>query len=121
MASTYTDYDQTSRHYDQTRWAAGMEIILGCVAHSQSPLAEVTLLDAGCGSGNYAQTVLPHVRRVEAIDTSDGMLEVAAAKLAAAESAGKIRFQRASIEQLPFDDETFDAVMINQVLHHLPD
>ena len=70
MASTYTDYNQTSHHYDRTRWAAGTEIILGCVAHSQNPLAEVTMLDAGCGSGNYAQAVLPHVCRVEAIDIS---------------------------------------------------
>jgi ubiquinone/menaquinone biosynthesis C-methylase UbiE len=121
MTSTYTDYNQTSRNYDRTRWAAGVEIILGCVAHSQNSLAEVTMLDAGCGSGNYAQAVLPHIRRVEAIDASDAMLQAAAAKLASAETAGKIRFQRAPVEQLPFDDETFDAVMINQVLHHMPD
>jgi hypothetical protein len=39
MTSTYTDYNQTSRNYDRTRWAAGVEIILGCVAHSQNSLA----------------------------------------------------------------------------------
>jgi SAM-dependent methyltransferase len=50
-----------------------------------------------------------------------GMLEVAAQKLAGERYEGRISFHSARIDELPFEDEFFDGVMINQVLHHLPD
>ncbi len=49
------------------------------------------------------------------------MLSVARAKLADEERAGRIAFHKGSIAELPFADAAFDAVMINQVAHHLPD
>ena len=75
--SSYAPYDKTAAHYDRTRWPIGAEIIVGCLAQGRVPLAEVILLDAGCGTGNYACALLPHVARIEALDRSDGMLEVA--------------------------------------------
>lgn len=52
---------------------------------------------------------------------NDGMLGVARSKLAEAEAAGRIRFHRAAIDAPPLESISADAVMINQVLHHLPD
>jgi len=53
------------------------------------------------------------------VDMNPGMLEVAARKL---EWAGdRISFQPSEIDELPFEDASLDGVMINQVLHHLPD
>jgi SAM-dependent methyltransferase len=49
------------------------------------------------------------------------MLEVAAQKLSEPRAEGRVSFHSARIDELPFEDETFDGVMINQVLHHLPD
>jgi ubiquinone/menaquinone biosynthesis C-methylase UbiE len=76
--SSYEHYDKTAAHYDRTRWPIGAEIIVGCLAQGRVPLAEMTLLDAGCGTGNYALALLPHVARIEALDRSAGMLEVRA-------------------------------------------
>jgi len=53
------------------------------------------------------------------VDMNPGMLEVAARKLAWA--GDRISFHSSKIEELPFEDATLDGVMINQVLHHLPD
>ena len=119
--SSYENYSHTSRHYDGTRSAVGVEIILGCLAAAGDGLASLRVLDAGCGTGNYARAIVDYVGRVEAIDMNEGMLESAAAKLAAFSSAGRVQFHRASITELPFGDASVDGAMINQVLHHLPD
>jgi len=119
--SSFERYDETSQHYDLTRRAVGHEIVLGCLAGHQKPIGELTLLDAGCGTGAYSEAIVGKVGRIEAIDLSKGMLAQARRKLAGAEAAGRIGFQEGSILALPFEAESFDAVMINQVVHHLGD
>jgi ubiquinone/menaquinone biosynthesis C-methylase UbiE len=117
--STYENYDRTSTSYDRTRVPIGLEIIAGCFARGAKRLDEMVVLDAGCGTGSYAQALLPSVARIHAVDISAGMLEVAAAKLSAAREAQRIEFHRAGLVALPFEDASFDGIMVNQVLHHL--
>ena len=119
--SSYENYSATSIHYDATREPIGVEVILGCLARGPRSLSEQVLIDAGCGTGNYSRALLEHVGRIEAVDMNDGMLGVARTKLKEAEAAGRIGFHRAAIDDLPVDSISADAVMINQVLHHLPD
>lgn len=119
--SSYEDYTAASVHYDATRGPIGVEVILGCLARSDRPLEAGVLVDAGCGTGNYSAALLPYVGRIEAVDMNQGMLGVAREKLASEESAGRIRFHRAGIDALPLEAGGADAVMVNQVLHHLPD
>lgn len=119
--SSYEDYTQKSRNYDKTREPVGTEISVGCFAQAPVPLDQMVVLDAGCGTGNYARAMLDYVGRIEAVDLNPGMLEVAAQKLAEAQLEGRISFHSSRIDELPFEDESFDGVMINQVLHHLPD
>jgi ubiquinone/menaquinone biosynthesis C-methylase UbiE len=117
--STFTPYDHVSSHYDSTRVPGGIEILLGCLAGLGRPLGDLSLLDAGCGTGAYSEALLGHVGRIDAIDLSPGMLEAARAKLGDAADGGHIAFHQGSIAELPFEDASFDAVMTNQVLHHL--
>ena len=119
--SSYENYTETSKNYDKTREPVGMEIVVGCMAQALVPLDQAVVLDAGCGTGSYSQALLRHVGRIEAVDLNEGMLEVAGRKLAEAEEEGRISFHSSMIDELPFEDGTFDGVMINQVLHHLPD
>lgn len=119
--SSYENYSVTSAHYDATREPIGVEIILGCLARGPRPLAEQVLLDAGCGTGSYTRALVEYVACVEAVDMNEGMLRVAGKKLEREAAAGRVRLRRAGIEDLPLDDASVDAVMINQVLHHLPD
>jgi SAM-dependent methyltransferase len=119
--SSYENYDAASGGYDRTRWPIGLEIIVGCLAQGATPLHRMTVLDAGCGTGNYARALQGHVARIEAVDLSAGMLAVARSKLAEAEAGGRIAFHQASIAALPFADAALDGAMVNQVLHHLAD
>ncbi|MHA1153407.1 MAG: class I SAM-dependent methyltransferase [Alphaproteobacteria bacterium] len=119
--SVFEKYDQTSRHYDKTRVAIGGEILLGCLARHAKPLHELTVLDAGCGTGAYSQVIIDRVGRIEALDMSTGMLERARAKLAAEADAGRVRFHQGSIAELPLAAGSVDAVTINQVVQHLGD
>jgi len=119
--SSYENYTETSKNYDKTRVPIGLEIILGCYARGPKALAEQVVLDAGCGTGSYSKVLSPHVARIEAVDLNPGMLSVAGEKLKEAHAAGKVAFHRSRIDALPFAEATFDGIMINQVLHHLPD
>jgi len=119
--SKYEDYATVSKAYDETRVPIGAEVLLGCLSAAAMLLEQVRLLDAGCGTGAYSRALLPHVSRIDAVDLNGDMLAVARAKLAEQEAAGRILFHQGGIDALSFADETFDAAMINQVLHHLED
>lgn len=60
----YECYDRTSTNYDATRCAVGVEILLGCFASVGQPLETMTVLDAACGTGNYALEVGPKGFRI---------------------------------------------------------
>jgi SAM-dependent methyltransferase len=117
--SSYEDYTRTSGNYDKTREPVGTEIFVGCFAHAPVPLNQTMVLDAGCGTGNYSNALLHYVGRIEAVDLNPGMLAVAERKLSWA--GDRVSFHVSGIDELPFEDATLDGVMINQVLHHLPD
>ena len=118
--SAYENYSAVSADYDRTRVPVGVEIILGCLAYGGRPLASLRLLDAGCGTGSYSAALRRYVDAIDAVDLNPSMLEVARAKLNRTPGC-PVALHEAGIDALPFEDTSFDAVMVNQVLHHLPD
>ena len=118
--SAYENYTAVSADYDRTRIPVGVEIILGCLASGGRPLASLRLLDAGCGTGSYCAALRPYAGAIDAVDLNPSMLDVARAKLEGTPGC-PVALHEAGIDALPFEDGCFDAVMVNQVLHHLPD
>ena len=116
LMSSYEDYDETAKSYDLTRVPMGIDVILGALARAPCPLNVVSLLDAGCGTGSYSAALVDYVGRVSCVDLNQEMLAVAKGKLPV-----DVSIQQAAIDNLPFDDMVFDAIMINQVLHHVAD
>ena len=119
--SHFENYQHVSRFYDNTRTAVGVEIILSQLENAELPINQQLLVDAGCGTGLYSAALVKNVRKIEAIDLNAGMLKIAKEKMKLEGKNGLINFHISSIDSLPLDNDTADAVMINQVLHHLPD
>src|SRR5262249_32026387 len=72
------------------------------------------LLEIGCGEGGNLHHLGPRPGRV-GVDFSHAKLRHAAAHVAGA------AFARADAARLPFPDGAFDAVLIRDLLHHVPD
>lgn len=116
--SKYTNYDQISINYDKTRKAVGIEIVLGFLASLPQPPEGLRVLDAGCGTGNYAALIQRWFPKVVCLDFSMGMLKRARDKF---EQQGQHQgvFVQADMTHLPFKAGMFDAAVCNQSLHHI--
>jgi SAM-dependent methyltransferase len=112
--SQYANYTLASEDYDATRVPFGVDTILGCLARTGVPLNEQTVLEAGCGTGNYLQALRPHLGSLAGIDFSEGMLAQARTKL-----GEDVELTCGSILDLSYKDEQFDGITCNQVIHHL--
>jgi SAM-dependent methyltransferase len=81
------------------------------------------ILDAGCGSGWYAEQLLKRGAHVTGIDASGAMVDHARARLEKSVSPSRQFELRVAdlADELPFRDETFDGVVSPLVLHYMRD
>ena len=77
-------------------------------------------LDIGTGTGRVLELFGPQVERGVGIDMSREMLAVARAKLQKADLRN-CQIRQGDMYQLPFSDDSFDGVVIHQVLHFAED
>ncbi|USN97881.1 MAG: metalloregulator ArsR/SmtB family transcription factor [Phycisphaeraceae bacterium] len=75
-----------------------------------------TVADIGCGTGNAAELLAGCVERVIAVDQSETMLEAARLRVG---SCDRVSFVRGSLEALPLEDGSVDAVCCLLVMHHV--
>ncbi|MDA1278400.1 MAG: methyltransferase domain-containing protein [Verrucomicrobia bacterium] len=116
--SLYENYNQTAKNYDKTRLPIGLEIIRETFARSSMPILEQGILDAGCGTGNYARALLGDVRNIVALDGNEAMLREAKRKLEES-PFDNYELKHGTLPKLPMEDESIDGIMVNQVIHHL--
>jgi len=83
------------------------------------PQAHWTILDAGCGAGHTGLAFAPHVAQVVACDLTPSMLEQMQ-RLAAEKGLTNVVTREADVEQLPFEDASFDLVVSRLSAHHWP-
>lgn len=95
-----------------------MELIAAAAARTRPQARSV--LDVGCGAGNYTLKLLQHLPGLDAtlVDLSEPMLVRARERVGAA-TAGRVVTRQGDVRELAFADGEFDIVLAASVLHHL--
>jgi ubiquinone/menaquinone biosynthesis C-methylase UbiE len=106
-----SDYSQQALTYDTTRGASPS--VLAPLRRALAGAPGPELADVGGGTGNYALALAGEGWRPIVVDRSDQMLAQAADK--------GLETVRADATRLPFAAESFDAVMLVSMLHHVDD
>jgi len=81
--------------------------------------AEFVVADLGCGTGYLAKGLLGQVRKVIAVDRSQGMLDEASDRLARSARGTEIDLRTGELDALPIADDEVDGAVAGMVLHHL--
>jgi SAM-dependent methyltransferase len=74
-------------------------------------------LDLGCGSGRWTRYIASSYGFVEAVDPSEAVLTAAALT----QDLDNVRVTQASVDTIPFADDSFDFLLCLGTLHHIPD
>jgi tRNA (cmo5U34)-methyltransferase len=93
--------------------------LIAQIAAKASPQAK-SILDVGCGAGNYTLKVLEYLPCLNStlIDLSAPMLERAQARVSAA-TPGKVATLQGDIRELELGAGQYDLIVAAAVLHHL--
>lgn len=75
------------------------------------------VLEIATGPGLLAKHVAPAAKRMVATDYSEGMI----AEAKKGECPGNLTFEVADAAELPCEDKSFDAVLISNALHVMPE
>ena len=79
------------------------------------------VLELGCGTGSMwsgKDDFVEKCGRLVLSDFSEGMLDTARSNLS---QYGKIDYQVIDIQDIPFEEDSFDVVIANMMLYHVPD
>ena len=81
------------------------------------------IIDVGCGAGGTAVVLakmLPDCK-VVGIDLSEQLLKIAEGSDQAAQLGERIKFEKADVQQIPYQDNSFDVVINLNMLHLVED
>jgi SAM-dependent methyltransferase len=93
-------------------WRSGQERRLQQI-RQYVPLEGRRILDVGCGLGMYVEQFRRYSDDVHGVDVDPDKVARASARLP--------NIQTAPAERLPFPDEHFDVVLLNEVIEHVDD
>ena len=116
--AVHDQFSKTAANYRTSAvHAAGEDLaaIARLVAQDNAPV----VLDAGCGAGHTAVNVAPHSAQVIAFDLSAQMLGQVE-RLAHERGLSNVQTRQGDVENLPFEDATFDIVTSRYSAHHWP-
>jgi ArsR family transcriptional regulator len=112
-------FDRIAAHWDALR-----EDCFGPTFHLEALVhmlpAGWRVADLGTGTGYLLPVLARHFRRVIAVDSSRGMLELAARRVAEA-GLGNVELREGDLAHLPLAADEIDFALLVLILHHLAD
>ncbi|MFZ5571521.1 MAG: ArsR/SmtB family transcription factor [Thermodesulfobacteriota bacterium] len=79
----------------------------------------VTVVDLGCGTGDFLVVAAARAGKAIGVDSSAKMLELARRRFQG--NRNKPEFRLGELEHLPLGDGEADCAVVSMVLHHVPD
>ena len=114
-------FDSKARQWDDNPVFVERGLKIAQAVREVVPLnLDMRALDYGCGTGLLAFPLKDKVGSMLLADTSPGMLEVAAEKIAA-QGAAHMRTTLLDLLADPLPAGTFDLIVTAMTLHHIPD
>ncbi|WP_421658630.1 class I SAM-dependent methyltransferase [Leptothermofonsia sp. ETS-13] len=103
-----------SQEYNVFTDASNYRLIKTCVAISNwEPGTRV--VDCGCGSGVFTKLLKDFGFAAAGLDLSEGLIDLAGRLYPG------IEFMVGDVEQLPFESNGLDGILLSGIIHHLPD
>jgi ubiquinone/menaquinone biosynthesis C-methylase UbiE len=101
-------------------WRAGQERRLELI-RKHIPLEGKKILDVGCGIGTYLRALKRFTSKLYGVDVEEERINEAALRLSSGQEKITPNVFVAPAEKLPFKEEKFDVVLMNEVLEHVED
>ncbi len=112
-------FDEAAAQWDSNPGRVDLARAVGAAIARAIPLQPGwRVLDCGAGTGLLTLNLQPRVGSMLALDSSAGMLEKLAQKLAAA-AITNVQTRHWDLEAKPFPEADFDLVVSSMTLHHL--
>lgn len=108
----------SSEYEEKQRYVTGQKVISATKEELLKVQKLGSVLELGCGTGLYTETLQKVAKNVLATDLSDQMIEAAAQKRGSLEN---ITFMKADALNLQFDQDHFDTVFMANFIHIVGD
>lgn len=82
---------------------------------------DLKILDVGCGVGRVLVPLAKKGCEVTGVDISKEMIKTCRTRVRKEHLENKVRLMVTSADQLPFQSQSFDLVILSEVLFHIPD
>ncbi len=120
-AKTPSDFDARAATWDDDPAKLERARAVADAIRAHVPLSpSMRALEYGCGTGVLSFLLRPQLGEITLADVSQGMLDVAAAKIAAARDA-TMRAAKVDLLADPPDGARYDVIYSLMTLHHIPD
>ncbi|GAB4399453.1 MAG: class I SAM-dependent methyltransferase [Anaerolineales bacterium] len=116
-----TSFDERAKDWDaDPAKVERAQVVAQAIRAALPPQPGKSALEVGCGTGLLSFFLQKDFAHITLADSSEGMLEVLRAKIAAAR-AKNLTALRLDLSADPLPEARFDVIYSLMVLHHLPD
>jgi ubiquinone/menaquinone biosynthesis C-methylase UbiE len=115
------DSSEEARDYDAMDHAQVNQLFVADLLEQRRDLS--TVLDVGTGTAQIPIALCTRhaTARVTAIDMAEHMLSLGRANVERAGFSDRVRLERIDAKRMPFEAASFDVVMSNSIVHHIPE